>query len=191
MTAGCIVVPAGIHEPPHSYAPIAGLLHTPLSMRPHFSTIVLVAALIALPVMAGAQQQGAPAGPATTSYRSQVLSHLDAVVTNLASQGFRTDESPFSRTPLFGMLPGEASVMIEVHLEEGVTYLFAGACDENCGDMDLALYDGGELLVQDIEEDAVPVIHVIPARTGYFLLDLTIYSCDDGQCYFGVRVLRK
>jgi hypothetical protein len=160
-------------------------------MRPHFSTLVLVAALIALPVMAGAQQPASSQQPATTSYRSQVLSHLDAVVTNLASQGFRTDESPFSRIPLVGMLPGESSVMIEVHLEEGVTYLIAGACDEDCGDMDLALYDSGELIVQDIEEDAVPVIQVIPARTGYFLLDITIYSCDDRQCYFGVRVLRK
>jgi hypothetical protein len=160
-------------------------------MRPNFAVPTLVAVLLALPALAGAQQPEPAPQPVGSSYRSQVLSHLDAVVTNLAPQGFRTDEIQFSRTPLVGMLPGEASVMIEVHLEEGITYLFAGACDEDCGDMDLALYDGGKLIVQDVEEDAVPVIQVIPTRTGYFLLDITIYSCDDRQCYFGVRVLRK
>jgi hypothetical protein len=53
-----------------------------------------------------------------------------------------------------------------------------GACDEDCFDLDLFLYDAvtGDLVAQDVETDAVP--YVVAPWDGDFVLEVTMPDCS-------------
>lgn len=56
-----------------------------------------------------------------------------------------------------------------------------GTCDSDCTDIDMYLYDGyGNLLEQDIEPDAYPV--VIAPYDGEFFIQVTMPSCNAEAC---------
>ena len=73
---------------------------------------------------------------------------------------------------------------------EGVTYegyLFAdenvySACDDNCFDLDLYLYDAvsGDLVASDTLLDAYPI--VTAPYEGDFFIEVFMVDCDAGAC---------
>jgi hypothetical protein len=96
------------------------------------------------------------------------------------------------------MRRGDAHVF-ERNLIGGVRYVFIGACDNECEDVDLMLLDrtGAPVLneegepVQDVLVDNYPVVVYTPPRGGDYLLQLSIFSCSAEPCYAGVRVLEQ
>ena len=114
-------------------------------------------------------------------YEQQVLLQLDQVSLVFTSAGY---------IPIIedgGKLDHGSSENYTVTLETGRTYILMGVCDEDCLDLDMALYDGyGNLISRDDSEDDVPTVEVSVTQGGDFTLQVTMYQCNQNPCYYGV-----
>src|SRR5205807_112233 len=59
---------------------------------------------------------------------------------------------------------------INYRLVEGVTYIFTGACDEDCKDLDFKLFSDRTKIKEDVDTDDTPTIVFRPAWTGTYTL---------------------
>lgn len=88
-----------------------------------------------------------------------------------------------------GRLNDSRSTTYSVTLRGGVTYSIMSACDEDCGDIDLFLYDNyGNEIDSDEQLDDFPVVSVTPRYTAVFTLKVEMYDCNINPCYFGIGV---
>jgi hypothetical protein len=96
---------------------------------------------------------------------------------------------PPSSTPLelSGMLEHGYSRVHNVTLRSGVEYTFVGACDRDCSDLDLQLYDqNGNLIDEDLLRDDVPVVSVTPKWTGPFRVKVIMAACSISPCGYTI-----
>jgi hypothetical protein len=75
---------------------------------------------------------------------------------------------------------------ITYQLVAGTHYLFTGACDEDCRDLDFTLYSGSTKILEDIAADDKPEIDYKPTRTGTYTLRVTMVNCIKEPCRYGV-----
>lgn len=74
-------------------------------------------------------------------------------------------------------------------LRAGWDYELLGACDEDCSDIDLWIYDEyGNLIDSDELLDDYPLVEVSPLRTGEYGVRLKMYTCDVEPCRAGLAV---
>lgn len=77
-------------------------------------------------------------------------------------------------------------------LRAGRSYLFQGACDQDCSDVDLELLDPrGELIERDVLVNDRPVARVTPAATGDYTVRIWLAQCSVEPCYVGVRAYER
>jgi hypothetical protein len=75
----------------------------------------------------------------------------------------------------------------DVTLRAGYEYSLVGACDDDCDDLDLQLYDEDwNLIDEDLLPDDVPVVSVSPAWTGVFHVKVIMESCYINPCRYAV-----
>jgi len=76
-------------------------------------------------------------------------------------------------------------------LEAGVQYVFIGACDNECQDIDLAVTNlaTGEVVARDNLADNYPVVGFMPEEEGNYEVLLMMYRCTIQPCYAGARFL--
>lgn len=75
------------------------------------------------------------------------------------------------------------------YLEGDRDFTIVGVCDEDCADIDLAIYDDrGRLIDEDVLEDDYPIVHVSPSRDGEYDIEVTMFSCSVEPCYFGFAI---
>lgn len=81
----------------------------------------------------------------------------------------------------------------EYYLESGYTYAFAGACDEDCKDMDFLLYDpDGNKVASDTAADDHPVVGITAGVSGTYTVRATMPKCDAPiGCYWAIQGLGK
>ncbi|MFY9620266.1 MAG: hypothetical protein WAM70_03745 [Pyrinomonadaceae bacterium] len=79
---------------------------------------------------------------------------------------------------------------ITYRLVEGVVYVFTGACDEDCRDLDLALWSGSTKVKEDVLPDDKPIIVFRPAWTGTYTIRVTMANCTKAPCRYGVGVFK-
>lgn len=107
---------------------------------------------------------------------------LDAAAT-FYDGGYEGTHGPYT-----GMLNqgGESSVVLTL---DGLrSYRITAACDQDCSDVDLYLYDEYDNLIDSDEEyDDYPLVSVTPKRRGRFTAVVRMASCDQQPCYYGVR----
>ncbi len=121
-------------------------------------------------------------------YVEQVNDQIDAMQGVYVGQGWRVDDRPRH----VGNLRNGARDDLVVNLTEGVQYAFIGACDADCGDLDLSLYDPrGALLAQDILPDAVPVVTYVATESGPHSLAASMARCLASSCYYGIAFLEQ
>ncbi len=114
----------------------------------------------------------------------QVRQQLDVALDRMSVDGYALTHDPF-----IGSLGEGESEDLSLQLEAGVEYYIIGACDADCSDVDLALYDrSGAMIDRDIEEDDVPVLRVKPARSGTYRVEATMAACSSEPCRYGVGV---
>lgn len=76
---------------------------------------------------------------------------------------------------------------IDYRLEAGVRYIFVGACDQDCADLDLKLFDDNWTLIDaDTKPDAEPVLLITVRRTTTFHLRVIMEACSSNPCWWGV-----
>lgn len=131
---------------------------------------------------------GAP-GPATgqDDREARVGGYLDRVTAPATEDGFTA-----AGRDLTGTLAAGASEGTEIRMEAGREYMLVGACDNDCSDMDLEIYDpAGHEIDSDLEYDDVPVVMVTPERTASYRLVIGMAGCSREPCYYGTRILHR
>ena len=81
---------------------------------------------------------------------------------------------------------------LTLELDSNEDYLITAVCDSDCYDIDLKLYDDNDNLIdEDTKRDDFPIVSVTPRRTAEFTIQVSIYSCTEPYCYYGVGVFQK
>ncbi|MEK7729327.1 MAG: hypothetical protein AAB354_13015 [candidate division KSB1 bacterium] len=114
-------------------------------------------------------------------YLTQALSKVvaQATIMNLASYDYVSGNS------LFGVyLSKGGSQGLNMHFEQGVSYVILGAGDNDILDLDLSLLSpSGTELLKDADEDATPILQFTPTYSGKRTVRITNYnSYRDGFC---------
>lgn len=90
-----------------------------------------------------------------------------------------------------GAMPAGQMIYLSVDLEAGAEYLIAGYCDSYCNHLDFYLVnDHGEVVVQDMEMDKIPILRFVAPEGRSFLLGISMESCEIDYCFFGYQVLK-
>jgi hypothetical protein len=93
---------------------------------------------------------------------------------------------------LTGSLDNGESEMVEVTLDIGTLYQIMGACDNDCSDLDLTLYDrAGREIDSDLQVDDYPVVSVEPGRTATYRVKVTMARCTAEPCRYGIGIFGK
>lgn len=140
-------------------------------------------------------QQNAPHAPAIqpaanvgaapgqqVDYRAQILARLQQVEQAVAAQGFQRIGEP-----TVGQLRQGQTFNVPATLEAGGAYQIIGVCDNDCGDLDLVLFDqSSNLISEDQLVDATPVVTVTPQWTGPFTVQARMHQCTVEPCYYAL-----
>ena len=88
-----------------------------------------------------------------------------------------------------GTLEEDQEMRFPLPLDEGIQYRIVGVCDNDCGNMDLTLFDPeGQEVVADRLEDAFPVLRIPSPPTGEYRLAVSMVTCTPEPCSFRVAV---
>lgn len=92
-----------------------------------------------------------------------------------------------THNPYVDSLGDGGSDSLTLNLQAGTSYAIVGVCDEDCGDIDLRLYDAkGNFIDSDTSSDDNPVVTVTPRWTSNFQVQVKMASCSNSPCYYGV-----
>ena len=130
-----------------------------------------------------------PLQPATSQDRwtEQVINQLVESARDAGHAGMELSHQPYT-----GALNGGRYETLTLRFQEGSTYAVVGACDADCSDLDLRLYDeDGNLIDSDMNPDDRPIVAVQPAWTGGFRVRVIMASCHSPPCRYGVGVFKK
>ena len=137
-------------------------------------------------LLAAAVLTAAPAS-AQNDYVQQVTRYLDAARSTLSGEGYTRQRAYTTATLAEG---GERT--FTVSLVSNRNYVFSGACDNDCSDIDFWLYDNNNNLIDsDTATDDAPVVRVTPARNGTFRLKVRMHACSTSPCYYGFGMFRQ
>lgn len=124
--------------------------------------------------------------PSDEGYKHQVISKLKLVSERLGLGGYELVDGSGDK------LQDNSSKFTTLSLQQGVSYVIVGICDEDCGDMDLSLYDeNNNLISTDEKRNSIPIVAVTPAWTGIFRLKVDMPNCSAPYCYFGIGLFKK
>lgn len=91
-----------------------------------------------------------------------------------------------------GELGKEASESHSLKLQKGTAYRILTACDNNCSDLDTSLIDeNGNEVDADYKDNDLPVLSITPKWTGTFNLKISMASCKEAPCDYGIAVFGK
>jgi len=75
---------------------------------------------------------------------------------------------------------------LDVGSDRSRTYKIVAACDEDCADIDLELYEmDGTRVDQDTRRDSLPVVTIPHGHVGNHTLKVTMYRCEVDPCRYG------
>lgn len=124
---------------------------------------------------------------AQSQWEQQVLEQIRTAGELFTSEGF--GQVGETRT---GSLNDETSEDFYLTLEGGASYILVGVCDNDCPDIDLALFDqAGNEIDSDYEDDAVPMVEISPAGTGSYRIHVYMASCKSEPCFYGVAAFAQ
>lgn len=136
------------------------------------------AALAAFATTAAAQQD---------QWVEQVRTILQAGGQEFVDNGFTLTHEIFT-----GALDAGETQTIQLELDAGTEYYIAGACDQDCTDLDMTLMDpSGRQVDIDVQDDDFPIVHVAPARAGTYRAVVSMATCSEAPCRFGVGIYGK
>jgi hypothetical protein len=79
-----------------------------------------------------------------------------------------------------------------VNLNAGVNYIFLGACDDDCTNLDIELIDAANAVVaSDTAPDDFPIVRFRPSANGTYTVRTHLRTCAVEPCQLGVRVLTE
>jgi len=159
----------------------------------------LVAALLATGAAVGCG--GHSASPASTAaptpaaapetgnhYTQQVDGYLARLASNARAQGY----TRLAAGPVYGSLRDDETATHSMDVVGGNSYALMGACDNDCTDVDLKIFDEkGVLLMQDIAVDDTPVLTFQASGSGRYRVQVIMATCNRNPCYYGIQLLAR
>jgi hypothetical protein len=130
---------------------------------------------------------------ASQSAPDELLLSLRGAAVEAAALGYRAEPRVFDARLLVGLLPRGGAVVVEANLRAGGRYAVIGVCDEECHDLDLRVHapGGGQVLDEDVNTDAVPVVTFVAERDGAHPVEVVMSGCRAELCRFAVKVLAR
>lgn len=81
------------------------------------------------------------------------------------------------------------TVEVELDVPTDTSVQIMGDCDEDCFNLDLAVYDAnGTLLVEDRLDDFYPIVNFVSGTNGRITIELDMVDCDAAYCYTAYSV---
>ena len=102
---------------------------------------------------------------------------------DMASNGYSLVDVPKTE-----LLAANDSTTVGITLPAGQSYALLGVCDNDCSDLDLALYQNGTELVKDVTQDDWPVLQVDASGSSSYEVRVTMYSCSTSTCGYQLSV---
>ena len=121
--------------------------------------------------------------------RAQVENNLRDLLTQTATQyAAGAVAIPGVADALVAIQPG-ADHQYRVALTGGTPYVFVGACDVDCNNVDLELLDGasGAVVGSDLMADDYPVVQYTPVASAEYFVRIILRTCTQAPCYVGAR----
>jgi hypothetical protein len=110
----------------------------------------------------------------------------------IAAHAFRPYGFQFDREVFVDRLGNQGTEDLTVNLRRGEEYVIIGTCDEDCGDLDLKVYDdNGNIIASDNDTDGTPIVHLSPQWSAGFTLRAEMASCGKNPCQYGIGVLSR
>ncbi len=132
---------------------------------------------------AASDQFGNDGGGQTNRYVQAVADALDTARDRYRSNGLRQ-----AGTYQVGTVASGESQRFS--FEAGGPGSVLAVCDQDCGDLDLLLYDAaGDLVDSDQLDDRVPIVEVPGA--GRYTAEVKMYQCSTAVCYYGAGLFRQ
>jgi len=79
-------------------------------------------------------------------------------------------------------------------LTEGVNYVFAGMCDENCSSMRMFVKDSSGQILERVTTSVYVAVSMTPSSTGTYTVSYVMSGCryryPDPGCHAGMRQYR-
>jgi hypothetical protein len=122
------------------------------------------------------------AGPAAAEPTlAENLAEVDAAA---ASEGLAEAAGPFS-----GALGAGDRTRFRFPVLTGVDFLAVAVCDQDCGDLDLLLYNlEGDQLDSDVALDAHPSLGITTETSGIAEVEVVMVQCRLEPCAFTLKV---
>jgi hypothetical protein len=148
-------------------------------------------AIMLLPLTAvacGGRSNTSSAPAPRGQYTTQVQGYLARLATNARAQGFSRSVAG----PVYGSLNDDAQATHEMTVVGGNQYVLMGACDNDCTDVDLKIYDtAGNLQMQDVAVDDTPVLTFTANSSGKYRVVVAMATCNRNPCYYGVQLMAR
>ena len=124
---------------------------------------------------------------AHAQWREQVSGQILDVGGRLADGGYRLADDSKN-----GSLANGASTSVILTLVPGREYVIVGACDNDCDDLDLRLYDADDReIAEDIELDATPRVTLPPNPGSSYRVQVMMVGCSSEPCFWGLGVFER
>jgi hypothetical protein len=117
----------------------------------------------------------------------QVRQMLQQASERYAQEGYRMTHEVYT-----GALNDDARESVALMLDGGKSYQLMGACDTDCNDMDLVLFDpAGAQIDSDVLEDDFPIVSATVARSGRYRVEVRMPGCSREPCRYGIGVFAR
>jgi hypothetical protein len=121
---------------------------------------------------------------AQEAWATQVRTLLEGVGATFKEQGYA-----LTHEILTGSLDEGGNTSLRLDLDGGMDYQIMGACDTDCSDLDIVLYDSKDNEIDsDLLLDDAPLVSVSPSGSGTYRVEVRMATCSVEPCYFGVGV---
>ena len=91
-----------------------------------------------------------------------------------------------------GSLDDDDSERLTIRIGAGMETQLIGACDTDCSDLDLTLYDSsGNEVDSDLQLDDFPIVSASPRRDGVYTIVVSMADCDVEPCRYAIQQFVK
>ncbi|HWK40500.1 MAG TPA: hypothetical protein VNR60_01090 [Croceibacterium sp.] len=120
-------------------------------------------------------------------WSEQVLRLIDAAAETYFENGYH-----YGGFTHEGSLDDGASERLTIRIGAGMETQLIGACDTDCSDIDLTLYDAaGREIDTDVEVDDFPIVSARPNKDGIYTILVHMIDCDQEPCRYAIQQFVK
>ena len=120
-------------------------------------------------------------------WSEQVLKLIDAAAETYFKNGYHYGGYTYE-----GSLDDGRSERLTIRIGSGMETQLIGACDTDCSDLDLTLFDSsGREVDSDVQVDDFPIVSVRPAKDAVYTIQVQMVECDNEPCRFAIQQFVK